>query len=201
MVGSRYDNLVYDRSGSHAREEGEGGRLERLLPELIKRLVEGIDKFSEGKDMRQRVSELKLPKEVLALLLAQLEESKNGLYRALAKELRDFLEQTNFADELIAALTKLTFEIRTEVRFVPSQKPRQGVTPDISAKVKVNRGTPGEGVTAAYEGGQESTSQHEAVEPSPTGSAAEDRATPRAGTEASEKATSAPEHSPKEADS
>jgi hypothetical protein len=107
---------------------------------LLKRLVEGLDRFAEGKDMRQRISELKLPKEVLTLLLAQLEESKNGLYRALAKELRDFLEQTNFAEELSQALTKLTFEIRTEVRFVPSKlDPKDGVKPQVKANVKVNR--------------------------------------------------------------
>jgi hypothetical protein len=201
MVGSRYDNLVHDRSGSHAREEGEGGRLERLLPELIKRLVEGIDKFSEGKDMRQRVSELKLPKEVLALLLAQLEESKNGLYRALAKELRDFLEQTNFADELIAALTKLTFEIRTEVRFVPSQKPRQGVTPDIRAKVKVNRGGGGPEAARPHASGPEHTQKHEPVEPSPATSAVDDTEAQRAAAETSQEPASAPTQSPKEAGS
>lgn len=201
MVGSRYDNLVHDRSGPHAREEGEGGRLERLLPELIKRLVEGIDKFSEAKDMRQRVSELKLPKEVLALLLAQLEESKNGLYRALAKELRDFLEQTNFADELIAALTKLTFEIRTEVRFVPSQKSRQGVTPDIRAKVKVNRGAGGPEATGPHGSAAEHTPQHEPAEPSPSTSEAEDTKAQGAGPETSQGPASAPTQSPKEAGS
>jgi hypothetical protein len=130
---------VPDRNDSSPPHEGEGGRAERLVPELIKRLIEGIDKFSEGKDMRQRVSELRLPKEVLALLLSQLEESKNGLYRALAKELRDFLEQTNFTDELIAALTKLTFEIRTEVRFVPSTDSQDRLTPEVRARVNMKR--------------------------------------------------------------
>jgi hypothetical protein len=129
-----------DKHEQHARDEPEGGRAERLVPELIKRLIEGIDRFAEGKDMRQRVSELKLPKEALALLLSQLEESKNGLYRALAKELRDFLEQTNFTEELVAALTKLTFEIRTEIRFVPSQTgANEGITPEVRAKVNVKR--------------------------------------------------------------
>lgn len=139
-MGPRYFPRVHDKDGPNPREDAEGGRAERLLPELLKRLVESIDRFSEGKDMRQRVGELKLPKEVLALLLSQLEESKNGLYRALAKELRDFLEQTNFADELIAALTKLTFEIKTEVRFVPSSRaPAEAVKPDVRAEVRVKR--------------------------------------------------------------
>jgi len=128
---------VHDRNGPNARDEAEGGRAERLLPELLKRLVEGIDRFAEGKDMRQRLGELRLPKEVLTLLLAQLEESKNGLYRALAKELRDFLEQTNSAEELTHALTKLTFEIRTEVRFVPNRPNSHDVHPEVKADVRV----------------------------------------------------------------
>ena len=128
-----------EKNDQSSRDEPEGGRAERLVPELIKRLIEGIDRFAEGKDMRHRVSELKLPKEALSLLLSQLEESKNGLYRALAKELRDFLEQTNFTEELVAALTKLTFEIRTEIRFVPSQGQGDGVTPEVRAKVNVKR--------------------------------------------------------------
>ncbi|HEU5076934.1 MAG TPA: hypothetical protein VFU02_22240 [Polyangiaceae bacterium] len=129
-----------DKNEQNTRDEPEGGRAERLIPELIKRLIEGIDRFAEGKDMRQRVSDLKLPKEALALLLSQLEESKNGLYRALAKELRDFLEQTNFTDELVAALTKLTFEIRTEIRFVPSQSgSSEGIAPEVRAKVNLKR--------------------------------------------------------------
>lgn len=129
-----------EKNEQSSRDESEGGRAERLVPELIKRLIEGIDRFAEGKDMRHRVSDLKLPKEALALLLSQLEESKNGLYRALAKELRDFLEQTNFTEELVAALTKLTFEIRTEIRFVPSQTgSNEGITPEVRAKVNLKR--------------------------------------------------------------
>jgi hypothetical protein len=129
-----------DKNEASTRDEPEGGRAERLVPELIKRLIESIDRFGDGKDMRHRVSELKLPKEALALLLSQLEESKNGLYRALAKELRDFLEQTNFTEELVAALTKLTFEIRTEIRFVPSQPGSgEGISPEVRAKVNLKR--------------------------------------------------------------
>ena len=129
-----------DKNEASARDEPEPGRAERLVPELIKRLIESIDRFGEGKDMRHRVSELKLPKEALSLLLSQLEESKNGLYRALAKELRDFLEQTNFTEELVAALTKLTFEIRTEIRFVPSQPGSgEGISPEVRAKVNLKR--------------------------------------------------------------
>ena len=38
----------------------------------------------------------------------------------VAREVREVLERTNFADELTRALTAVSFEIRTSVRFVPN---------------------------------------------------------------------------------
>lgn len=127
-------------SADRPETERERKRLERLLPELIKRLIEtGYEKISEGpENVRNFVNELRLPKEVLALMLAQLDETKNGLYRAVAKEIRDFLDHTNFAEELAKALTALSFEIKTEVRFVPNEN-RYGASPDLRSKVRVKR--------------------------------------------------------------
>lgn len=116
------------------------GRLERIVPEIVKRILEaGIEKISEGpENVRKVVGELKLPKEALHAVLSQLDEGKSGLYRVVAREVRDFLERTNFADELTRALTALSFEIRTEVRFVPNtagDRPK----PDIRSNVRVKR--------------------------------------------------------------
>lgn len=119
------------------RGDGERKRLfERAIPELLKRAVEkavetGVGKLSEGpENLRQLVSEMKLPKEVLHYLYTQIDDTKGGLYRVVAKEIRDFLDRTQFADEITKVLTKLSFEIKTEIRFVPndaaSQKPRPG---------------------------------------------------------------------------
>lgn len=123
-------------------KERERRRLERLLPELIKRLVEaGYEKISEGpENVREFVREMKLPKEVLALLLTQIDETKNGLYRVVAKEIRDFLEHTNFAEEMAKVLTMLSFEIKTEVRFIPNDE-RLGAPPkpEVRSKVTVKR--------------------------------------------------------------
>jgi len=123
-------------------EEGdkEQRRLERLIPELVKRVLEaGYEKLTEGpENVRHLVSELKLPKEALALLLAQLDETKNGLYRAVAREVRDFLDHTNFAEELARALTALSFEIKTEVRFIPNDS-RLRTAPEVRTKVNLRR--------------------------------------------------------------
>ena len=115
-------------------------RLERILPLLIKRALEtGLEKLSEGpENVRQLVSELRLPKEILALLLTQADETKNGLYRVVAKEIRDFLDHTNFAEELARVITTLSFEVKMEVRFIPNDS-RLGATPDVRSKVRIKR--------------------------------------------------------------
>ena len=118
----------------------EQRRLERLIPELVRRLLEaGYEKLTEGpENVRHLVSDLKLPKEALGVLFAQLDETKNGLYRAVAREVRDFLDQTNFAEELAKVLTTLSFEIKTEVRFIPNDA-RVRPTPEVRSKVSVRR--------------------------------------------------------------
>jgi hypothetical protein len=126
-------------------KDHERKRLERLLPHIIKRLVEaGYEKISEGpENVREFVREMKLPKEALALILAQLDETKNGLYRVVAKEVRDFLEHTNFSEELAKVLTTLSFEIKTEVRFIPNDaKLGAPPKPEVRSKVRVKKEKP-----------------------------------------------------------
>lgn len=127
-------------SGSAKNRDDERTRLEKIVPEVVRKVLEaGLDKLSEGpENVRQRLGDLKLPKDALSGVLSQIDESKTGLYRALAKELRDFLESTNFADELVRALTTLSFEIKTEVRLIPNEsgKPR----PNVKSNVRVRRG-------------------------------------------------------------
>jgi hypothetical protein len=101
---------------------------ERAVPELVKRLIEravesGVEKLSEQpENLKNLVGELKLPKEVLGDIYGHIDDTKNGLYRVVAKEIRDVLEHTQFADEIAKVLTKLSFEIKTEIRFVPNDR-------------------------------------------------------------------------------
>lgn len=134
--------VTSEPAGGPDLDESEVDRrgLERIIPDLVKRLVEvGLERLSDGPDSVRRVmGELKLPREALSSILSQLDETKTGLYRVVAKEVRDFLEQTSFADEITRALTALSFEIKTEVRFVPNDA-RGRPTPDVRSKVTVKR--------------------------------------------------------------
>lgn len=102
-------------------------RLEGVIPEIVRRAVElGVEKATEAPDdLRDMVKNMKLPKEVAHYLFSQIDETKNGLFRVVAKEIRDFLEHTNFAGEVQKLLTTVQFEVNTTIRFTPNDGPKK----------------------------------------------------------------------------
>lgn len=124
---------------SDAHPEGRRRRLERLLPGVIKRAIErgietGIGSITQANDsIRSVVGKTELPKEVAGYVFSQVDETKNAMVRVVAREVRDFLEAADLAQELQKVLTTLSFEIRTEIRFVPNDS--GGITPDVKARV------------------------------------------------------------------
>ena len=97
-------------------------RLEGVIPELIKRaVVAGVERASDAPEsLKHFVGDLKLPKEIASYIFSQIDETKNGLFRVVAKEMRDFLEHTNIASEMQKMLTSLQFEVSTTIRFKPN---------------------------------------------------------------------------------
>jgi hypothetical protein len=124
-------------------------RLESVIPEIIKRAVEiGVEKASEAPgDLKEFVGGLKLPREVAGYLFAQVEETKNGLFRVVATEIRDFLEQTNLGAEMQKMLTTVQFEINTTIRFKPNEgastsddgESQRLPKPEVKSDVRVKR--------------------------------------------------------------
>jgi hypothetical protein len=141
--------MTNNRSDRSPEEDLHGRKLvERVVRDTLKRLIEtGVEKISEGPEsIRNLVGDLRLPKEIANYVLLQVEETKNGLYGAVAKEIRSFLLQSNLGEELAKALAHLTLEIRTEIRFVPQQpgdtaSGRLG-QPDIRASVQLKSDRP-----------------------------------------------------------
>ncbi len=122
-----------------------GGREDSrsLLEGLAKKLVEkgieaSVGTFSRADSaIRGVVEDTKVPREVLSYVFSQVDESKNALVGAVAGEVRDFLEQTDIAAELRRALTSLSFEVKTEIRFIPNEAGE--MKPRVKAKVASKR--------------------------------------------------------------
>lgn len=129
--------------------ESRRKRFENLLPELIKR---GIEKgFEAGmgtlartdEALRGAVAEGKLPREIVNYVFTAIDDTKSGMMRVVGREVRDFLQKTDLSKEFQKALTSLSFEIKTEIRFIPNDA-GTGVKADIktgSTSVK-RRSTP-----------------------------------------------------------
>jgi hypothetical protein len=97
---------------------------EKLVPEILRRGLEsGMDTFLRSdRGVRKAISDLKLKRELTNYFFHQVEETKNAALRVIAREVRDFLENTDLDQALRSVLTSLAFEIRTEVRFVPADE-------------------------------------------------------------------------------
>ena len=136
MDGSRSDKAPED--DLHGRK-----LLERVVRDTIKRVVEtGVEKIAEGpENLRNFVADLKLPKEIASYLLLQIDETKSGLYRVVAKELQGFLQQNDLGEALAKAFGHLSVEIKTEIRFVPAGGDKLG-QPEVRSSVQVKSDRP-----------------------------------------------------------
>jgi hypothetical protein len=109
-------------------------RLDSVIPELIKRAVElGVEKAYEApENLKEFMGGIKLPREVASYVFAQVEETKNGLFRVGA--------------EMQKMLTTVQFEINTTIRFKPNDglpgtdgEAQSLPKPEVKADVRMKR--------------------------------------------------------------
>lgn len=124
------------------QQERARRRLESVIPDLIKKaVIGGVERgYESAESLRNFISEQKLPKEIVNALFSQIDETKNGLFRVVAKEIRNFLEAVDWQRELQKLLTTVSFEIKTEIRFIPNDAaPEKLGRPEVKAGMKVKR--------------------------------------------------------------
>ena len=134
------ENAADDRPKEGGRiDEVLRQKLEGLVPEVVKRLFyAGLGAvFTTEEGLRRLANEFSLPKDVSNFLVQQAQATKAELFRIVAVELRGFLENLNLNEELQRLLTSLSFEIKTEIRFIPNDQ--KLVRPKVKSKVSVKR--------------------------------------------------------------
>jgi hypothetical protein len=114
-------------------------RLEGFVPDLVKRtFYAGLGAvFTTEEGIRKLAQDFSLPKDVAAYLINSAQSTKDELFRIVAKEMREFLENLNLGNEIAKILTTLSFEIKTEIRFIPNDEAIGGVKPDLKKQVSV----------------------------------------------------------------
>ena len=116
-------------------------RLEHLVPELVKKTFaagmgavfsteEGIRKHrARGQPARCR--------RLRRVVGATAPRTRSS--RSIARETREFLANLNLTEEIAKILTTLSFEIKTEIRFIPNSERLTGAEPDVKASVRLKR--------------------------------------------------------------
>ena len=100
--------------------EGKNGPL-GFVPDFIKRAaVASLGAVFAGEEgVRTLASQLKVPKEMLGVVLEQAEKTKEDLSRVVSEELRRFLQSDKVRRELLKLISGMTVEVRAEFRLVP----------------------------------------------------------------------------------
>lgn len=135
------------RSGEEDPRPGElpkavRQRLEALIPEMVKKtFAAGLGAvFTTEEGIRRLTRDLSLPKEMAGYLASTAGSTKDEIIRIIAREVRDFLHTVNLSEEVAKLLTTLSFEIKTEIRFIPNdEKYGSGVKPDVRANVRLKK--------------------------------------------------------------
>src|SRR4051794_39034209 len=115
-------------------------RLEHLVPELVKKTFSaGMGAgFSTRGGIRYTAREVSLP-DVVGYAASTADSAKDKVFEIVARETREFLSNLNLTEEIAKILTTLSFEIKTEIRFIPNSERMTGAEPDVKASVKVKR--------------------------------------------------------------
>lgn len=133
-----------DKVGDKDLTETLRAKLEQLVPDLVRRtFTAGLGAvFSTEEGIRKITKDLQLPSmagNVAGYIADTADNTKDKVLEVVAREVRDFLAHINLSDEITRMLTTLSFEIKTEIRFIPNSERYTGVDPDVKAQVRLKR--------------------------------------------------------------
>jgi len=105
--------------GAPAEPSGREGR--GFVTEFVRKVaVTGLGAlFMTEEGLRALAGQLKLPKELLGVILAQAERTKSEVGRVVTDELRRFLQSDKLREELVKLLSSMTVEVKAEIRLKP----------------------------------------------------------------------------------
>ena len=138
--GDGHDPRTKDSVARDPLHETLREKLEAIIPDLVRRtFTAGMGAMASTEDGLRKLSrDLQLPN-VAGYLADTADNTKDKVLEIIAREVREFLAQVKLSDEIARLLTTLSFEIKTEVRFIPNSERYTGVEPDVKAAVRIKR--------------------------------------------------------------
>ena len=121
---------------------------ETIVAEAVRKAIskggEVVDQTEES--VRKLIGEIPLSKELADRVAGRLDDYKSEVTRVLKDEIHTFLDRIDLGHELQKALTSLSLEISTEIRFIPNEKGVEAkvpVKPEVKSRTRVKRASSG----------------------------------------------------------
>ena len=117
--------------------EDEWSFFNKVRSDVLRKKLEAM--LKKDGVVKNLVSELKLPREIVAHLMSQIDDTKQAALGVISREVRLFFENTNLSDELAKLLSQLSFEVSTRVRFVRNEpeEPRSSKKAEVSRTIRL----------------------------------------------------------------
>jgi len=118
-------------------EEREERRSVRGVSDAVRKAVgSGIRSVLGSEEwVRSTIKEV-LPRELVTYMKKQADTARDEVVRIIGAQTKRFLEGIDVGGEIQKILTALSFEVKTEIRFIPND---QKVKPDVKVNVRAKR--------------------------------------------------------------
>jgi hypothetical protein len=125
-----------DHAGAPGPAQGPVGADEPATPEAVN---EDETTSPRATDERGERSLSDFVRRAVSAGVGAAAKSKDDIMRAAAGEVRTWLEHLNMNEELAKVLTKLVVEVKTEIRFRPTEDGK--IVPEATNDYKIKPGT------------------------------------------------------------
>jgi hypothetical protein len=109
---------VMDKSKKNAVDDDVHAASSKVSDWVKKTLLTGVGAvFMTEEGIRNAMSDMKMPKNVIAAAVAQADKTKQDLSAMVANEVRNFLQKIKLEDIVQKALAGQTIEIKATIKF------------------------------------------------------------------------------------
>jgi hypothetical protein len=109
------------------------------VPELVRKtFTAGLGAVFSTEEGIRKIARESLP-DAVGYIASSADGAKDKVFEVIARETREFLSNLNVSEEIAKILTTLSFEIKTEIRFIPNSDRFVGAEPDVKASVRIKR--------------------------------------------------------------
>ena len=113
----------------------------RMSDTVRKAISQGFRSVRSSEEKLRGIVSDAMPKELVNYIKGAIDTGRDEVVRIVGTQTRKFLEGIDVGNEVAKILTALSFEIKTEIRFIPND---QKVKPSVKTSVRPKRVKPDE---------------------------------------------------------